>query len=277
MRKEQTEEKEKRLKELLKKVCTNDVCIAFSGGVDSSLLLVMAWEQAKKTKKNLYAITMDTVLHPKADLEAAKRVIQKTNAIHVVLKLDELTVPQIKENPPDRCYLCKKELYSRMLIFAQEKGVKTILEGSNEDDLHVYRPGLKAIRELGIKSPLAECHITKEEVRYLAKKYQISVAERPSSPCLATRLPYGQEIDLDLLRRIDAAETMFRNAGYQNVRVRVHGKIMRLEVDPCDIVRVVQEREKILEELKKFQFGYLTLDLEGFRSGSMDVDLIKKQ
>lgn len=273
MNQELTEKKEKQLQKLLNELCREDTGIAFSGGVDSSLLLIMAWEQVKITGKRLYAFTMDTVLHPKGDLEAARAVIQRTDAIHVILKVDELTVPEIRENPIDRCYLCKKELYSRMSVYAQQEGIFTVLEGSNEDDMHVYRPGIRAVKELGIRSPLAECHITKEEVRYLAKKYKLQVAERPSSPCMATRLPYGQYIDLELLRRIDQAESMLRDRGYKNVRVRVHGNIMRLEIDSCDLKRVIEEREILLPRLKEFGFGYLTLDLEGFRSGSMDIEI----
>lgn len=273
MNQELTEKKEIQLQKLLNNLCREDIGIAFSGGVDSSLLLVMAWEQAKITKKKIYAFTMDTVLHPRGDLEAARKVIQRTGAIHVILKVDELTVPEIRENPVDRCYLCKRELYSRMVSYARQNGISTILEGSNEDDMHVYRPGIRAVKELGILSPLAECSITKEEVRFLAKKYKIQVAERPSSPCLATRLPYGQSIDLELLRRIDEAETMLRSNGYKNVRVRVHGNIMRLEIDPGDLKRVIEERETLISQLKKYGFGYLTLDLEGFRSGSMDIEI----
>lgn len=273
MNQELTEKKEKQLQKLLNELCREDTGIAFSGGVDSSLLLIMAWEQAKITGKKLYAFTMDTVLHPKGDLEAAKAVIQRTDAIHVILKVDELAVPEIQENPVNRCYLCKKELYSQMSVCAQQKGISALLEGSNEDDLYVYRPGIRAVKELGIRSPLAECHITKEEVRYLAKKYKLPVAERPSSPCMATRLPYGQKIDLELLRRIDQAESMLRDRGYKNVRVRVHGNIMRLEIDSCDLKRVIEEREILLPRLKEFGFGYLTLDLEGFRSGSMDIEI----
>lgn len=273
MNQELTEKKEIQLQKLLNNLCREDIGIAFSGGVDSSLLLVMAWEQAKITKKKIYAFTMDTVLHPRGDLEAARKVIQRTGAIHVILKVDELTVPEIRENPVDRCYLCKRELYSRMVSYAWQNGISTILEGSNEDDMHVYRPGIRAVKELGILSPLAECSITKEEVRFLAKKYKIQVAERPSSPCLATRLPYGQSIDLELLRRIDEAETMLRSNGYKNVRVRVHGNIMRLEIDPGDLKRVIEERETLISQLKKYGFGYLTLDLEGFRSGSMDIEI----
>lgn len=266
-----SEEKKKELKTYLERVCSQDVCVAFSGGVDSSLLLVMACEAAEKTGKKVYALTMDTVLHPKADVEIARRVLEQTTAVHKILSLDELAVPEIRMNPKDRCYLCKKELYTRMLDFAREKHAPVLLDGSNEDDLHVYRPGLRAVRELGVKSPLAECGITKKEVRMLAAEYGIRVADRPSSPCLATRLPYGTELDLKLLGQIDRAEEALRKEGFKNVRVRVHGRITRLELDQEQFPKLIREREQIIEMLKGLGFLYITLDLEGFRSGSMDL------
>lgn len=264
-------DKKRMLQKQLEEYCQGDVCVAFSGGVDSSLLLVMACEAAAKTGKKVYAITMDTVLHPKADLEIAKEVLAKTSAIHVVLTLDELAAPEIRNNPKNRCYLCKKQLYTKMLDFAGQQGAETLLDGSNEDDLHVYRPGLQAVRELGVKSPLADCGITKAQVRSLAAEYGITVANRPSSPCLATRLPYGAELDLGLLARIDEAESALRDMGFGNVRVRVHGEVVRLEVDGDAFGQMTGQRDMIVAKLKELGFRYITLDLEGFRSGSMDA------
>lgn len=271
-----TKKKRKQLEVLLQKLTREDVCVAFSGGVDSSLLLVMTWEAAQKNNTQVYALTMDTVLHPKADLEIARTVLARTGAMHKILTLNELAVPEIKNNPADRCYRCKKELYRRMLQFAEEKGISRLLEGSNEDDLHVYRPGLRAIGELGVRSPLAEMGLTKEEVRFLARDYGIPVADRPSSPCLATRLPYGTEIDLELLRRIDEAEEFLRKLSFYNVRVRVHRDIARLEIDTEEFPQLLKERERIIRKLKELGFPYVTLDLEGFRSGSMDIHIEKQ-
>lgn len=271
-----TKKKRKQLEALLQKLTREDVCVAFSGGVDSSLLLVMTWEAAQKNNTQVYALTMDTVLHPKADLEIARTVLARTGAMHKILTLNELAVPEIKNNPADRCYRCKKELYRRMLQFAEEKGISRLLEGSNEDDLHVYRPGLRAIGELGVRSPLAEMGLTKEEVRFLARDYGIPVADRPSSPCLATRLPYGTEIDLELLRRIDEAEEFLRKLSFYNVRVRVHRDIARLEIDTEEFPQLLKERERIIRKLKELGFPYVTLDLEGFRSGSMDIHIEKQ-
>lgn len=267
------ETKKKDLKKRLEEYCREDVCIAFSGGVDSSVLLVMACEASEKSGSRVFAVTLDTVLHPKADLEIARNVLRRTAAIHEVLSMDELAVPQIRFNPLNRCYLCKKELFSRMLKFAAGRGVHTLLEGSNEDDLHVYRPGLKAVKELGIKSPLAECGLTKAEVRRLAAEYDLPVASRPSTPCLATRIPYGAEIDPVLLKRIDQAETALRAMGFANVRVRVHGDIVRLEVDQAQFPEILRQKSEIISCLKQLDFCYITLDLEGFRSGSMDIKI----
>ena len=266
-------EKKRKLMELMEEYCRGDVCVAFSGGVDSSLLLALACEAAEKHGTKVYAVTLDTVLHPKADLEIAEQVLSRTSAIHEILKMDELAVPEIRLNPKNRCYLCKKALYQKILDFAVKKGAVVVMEGSNEDDLHVYRPGLAAVRELGIQSPLAECGVTKAEVRALAGEYGLPVADRPSSPCLATRLPYGARIDLTLLARIDRAETAVRSLGFRNIRVRVHGDIVRLEADKDQFDKVFQYREQILSILKKEGFCYITLDLEGFRSGSMDVKI----
>ncbi len=264
------EEKKERLLTLLKEYLKEDVCVAFSGGVDSSLLLVMASRAARERGRKVYAITMDTVLHPSGELGAARKVLEGTGAEHVILKLNELAVPEMKNNPVNRCYLCKKALYEQMLSYGEKKGIHTLIEGSNEDDLHVYRPGLTAVKELGVKSPLAYLHITKEEVRSLAREYGIPVADRPSSPCLATRLPYGTEIDLELLNRIDQGEEYLRGLGFYNVRMRVHGDIVRLEVDEKDFSALLGHRREIVQKLKELGFPYITLDLEGFRSGSMD-------
>lgn len=259
------------LKEKIRELAEEDICVAFSGGVDSSLLLKMACEASFHTGKKVYAVTMDTVLHPQTDLYTAEAVAKETGAEHVVLHINELTDARIKNNPRERCYLCKKALYTKMEEFARSKNISVLIDGTNEDDLHVYRPGLKAVRELGVYTPLADCGLTKKEVRKLAEEYGISVAERPSSPCLATRLPYGAEIDLALLKRIDRGEEYLRSLGFGDVRLRVHGEILRMEINQEDFPYVLEKREKLLPNLKKVGCSYITLDMEGFRSGSMDI------
>lgn len=264
-------DKKEKLLGFMEEIMREDACIAFSGGVDSSLLLVLADEAARSSQKKLYAITMDTVLHPKADLEVARQVLKNTRAEHVILREDELEDPAILNNPVNRCYLCKKRLYQKMKDFAKSRQISVVMEGTNQDDLKEYRPGLQAIRELGIVSPLAECGFTKEEVRKMAEEYKISVSQRPSTPCLATRLPYNTRIQMDVLKKIEEGETYLRKAGFGNVRMRVHGDTVRLELDKESFPLVLNQREEIVEKIKReLGFRYVVLDLEGFRSGSMD-------
>lgn len=265
------EEKKAGLKDFIRQYAQENICIAFSGGVDSSLLLTLACEAAGQTGRKVFAVMLDTVLHPKADVQAARQVAEKVNAVFRVIQVDELENPQILENPKDRCYLCKRYLYQKVLDYAKEVQAPVILEGTNEDDLHVYRPGLKAVEELGIQSPLAKCGFTKAEVRKMAEEYEIPTASRPSSPCMATRLPYGVRIRKEILERIEQGEEYLRGLGYRNVRVRVYEELVRLEVDEEDLSKVLQERKRIIQKLKELGFSYITLDLEGFRSGSMDL------
>lgn len=265
------QEKFQKLQKLMEDYATQDICVAFSGGVDSALLLGLVCGAAKSKGTKVWAVTFDTALHPAADGETAARVAVETGAEHVLLTLDEFSIPGLKNNPPDRCYLCKKGLFEKLLAFAAHKGVSLVLEGSNADDLKVYRPGLRAVRELGVKSPLADCGITKEEVRLLADAMGISVAHRPSAPCLATRLPYGANLEPSLLARIDRAEQRLREMGFENVRVRVHGELLRLEIGTEEMTALLARRQEALEILKQVGCPYLTLDLEGFRSGSMDI------
>lgn len=265
------EEKKQRLKELLDEYTKGNVCLAFSGGIDSSLILKLAQEAADRHGTKLYAVTFDTVLHPKADREIASRVAKENHSIHEVISVDELKQEEIRFNPKNRCYLCKKSLFSGLLDFAGAHDAAIVMEGTNQDDLKQYRPGIQAVKELGVKSPLMEAGFTKAEIRAYARELGISVAERPSSPCLATRLPYGTEIDMALLKRIGEGEEALRNLGLKNVRIRVHGEIARLEVDTASFPVILERKEEVLTILKKVGVPYLTLDLEGFRSGSMDI------
>ena len=271
------EEKKRKLYENMKHYLQEDICLAFSGGVDSSLLLILAKSCVKEQQKksNIYAVTFDTMLHPSCDLNTAKKVAKEAEVFHQVLFVNELEQEEIRFNPENRCYLCKKTLFSKLQEFAKSKGISIILEGTNEDDLHVYRPGLQAIQELGIKSPLAEAGFTKEEVRKLAKELGVSVAERPSTPCLATRLPYGTEISMGVLERIAKGEEYLHTLGFSVVRLRVHGEIARIEIPQKEFESFLKKSGEIIEELKKMGFDYITLDLQGFRSGSMDEKIIK--
>lgn len=276
------EGKKKALLSYINDLSGNNVVLAFSGGVDSSLLLKLCCEAAKARRNEaeppkenkVYAITMHSKLHPPADLENARRVALETGADeHIVLLSDELRDAGILHNPVDRCYLCKRFLFGRLVEKAEELKAAYILEGTNEDDMHLYRPGIKAVKELHILSPLAKFHITKQEVRKLAAEYGISVKNRPSTPCMATRFPYGTKLSYDMLQQTAYGEEWLRQQGFCNVRLRVHGNIARIEVDKDDMSALLERKDEIITELSKYGFSYITMDLAGFRSGSMDIGL----
>ena len=268
-----TEAKKGRLLALMEEYGRQDVCLAFSGGVDSSLLLKLAADSAAAHGTTVYAVTFDSRLHPACDLENARKVAAELGGVHVVVTVDELEMEEIRSNPPDRCYLCKKQLFGKLLEFAAEKQVSVTMEGTNEDDLHVYRPGIRAVQELGVKSPLAEAGLTKAEVKALAAEYGISAASRPSTPCMATRLPYGAELNYKVLKQIEEGEALLREMIGGNVRLRLHGDVARIEADGENLEKAVALRGQLISRLKALGFVYITLDLEGFRSGSMDVHI----
>lgn len=259
----------------IEKMARRDVCLAFSGGVDSSVLLKLLCDASRRMEHGgcIYAVTFQTRLHPPADVEIAKKVAEETGAIHCVLPVDESENEELLNNPVNRCYLCKKYLFSRLISFGRDKGVSLFLDGTNADDLNVYRPGLQALKELGIRSPLAELGVTKADVRQLAGQLGLSVASRPSTPCLATRIPYGTRLDFELFERIDQAETFLKRLGYPVIRVRVHGEIVRLEVPADRLSDLAVDSGTVAKKLKELGFSYITVDLEGFRSGSMDIHL----
>lgn len=265
------EGKKAALRQKMKEYAREDLIVAFSGGVDSSLLLKLACDAARETGKIVYGIFLHTMLHPVKEAKEAQRVAEETGAVFRILKIDELEGADIADNPVDRCYRCKRHLFQEILKEAQKLKVSRVLEGTNEDDLHVYRPGIRAVRELGIISPLADAGFTKEEVRRLAGECGVSVSQKPSTPCLATRFPYGVRISYEEMRRVEEGETYLKNLGLYNVRLRVHGNIARIETDLEDLCIVLKQREELAGYLKKLGYTYVTLDLEGFRSGSMDV------
>ena len=268
-----TEEKKRQLESAMAQYGKEDICLAFSGGVDSSLLLKAASDAARENGTKVYAVTFDSRLHPSCDLEIASRVAKELGGIHEVITVDELEQEEIRHNPVNRCYLCKRHLFQGLRDFAVQRGVRIILDGTNEDDLHVYRPGIQALKELEIISPLAELHITKAEVKELAAEYGISVASRPSTPCMATRIPYDTDIDYGVLEKIAAGEEYLRTVIGGNVRLRLHGDVVRIEVDCSSFERIVALSHELTETLKNMGFLYVTLDLEGFRSCSMDVHI----
>lgn len=271
------EEKCSYLQKLMEKYTQENVVVAFSGGVDSSLLLKTACINAVKNGTKVFAVTMHTTLHTMNEIESSKETAGEVGAEHLIISVDELKEAGIENNPVERCYLCKKYLFQKMKDKAESLGVKIILDGTNEDDLHMFRPGLKALKELEIKSPLAESDFSKTDVRKLAEEYGLSVSKKPSTPCLATRFPYGSRLSYEEMKKVEKGEDFLKNLGLYNVRLRVHNDIARIEVDKEDIVKIVVYKEAIISYLKELGYRYITLDLEGFRSGSMDYFLENKR
>lgn len=267
------EEKCSYLQKLMEKDTQENVVVAFSGGVDSSLLLKTACINAVKNGTKVFAVTMHTTLHTMNEIESSKETAGEVGAEHLIISVDELKEAGIENNPVERCYLCKKYLFQKMKDKAESLGVKIILDGTNEDDLHMFRPGLRALKELEIKSPLAESNFSKTDVRKLAEEYGLSVSKKPSTPCLATRFPYGSRLSYEEMKKVEKGEDFLKNLGLYNVRLRVHNDIARIEVDKEDIVKIVVYKEAIISYLKELGYRYITLDLEGFRSGSMDYFL----
>lgn len=271
------EEKCSYLQKLMEKYTQENVVVAFSGGVDSSLLLKTACINAVKNGTKVFAVTMHTTLHTMNEIESSKETAGEVGAEHLIISVDELKEARIENNPVERCYLCKKYLFQKMKDKAESLGVKIILDGTNEDDLHMFRPGLKALKELEIKSPLAESDFSKTDVRKLAEEYGLSVSKKPSTPCLATRFPYGSRLSYEEMKKVEKGEDFLKNLGLYNVRLRIHNDIARIEVDKEDIVKIVVYKEAIISYLKELGYRYITLDLEGFRSGSMDYFLENKR
>ena len=271
------EEKCSYLQKLMEQYTQENVVVAFSGGVDSSLLLKTACINAVKNGTKVFAVTMHTTLHTMNEIESSKETAGEVGAEHLIISVDELKEAGIENNPVERCYLCKKYLFQKMKDKAESLGVKIILDGTNEDDLHMFRPGLRALKELEIKSPLAESDFSKTDVRKLAEEYGLSVSKKPSTPCLATRFPYGSRLSYEEMKKVEKGEDFLKNLGLYNVRLRIHNDIARIEVDKEDIVKIVVYKEAIISYLKELGYRYITLDLEGFRSGSMDYFLENKR
>ena len=267
------EEKKQALKAYLLELAEKDVVVAFSGGVDSSLMLRLCCEAAKQKGTKVYAVTMQTGLHPHGDVDIARRVAEEAGAEHQVIKLNELDEAGIRDNPLDRCYRCKRLLFAKLLGKAEQLGATYVIEGTNESDLHVYRPGIKALKELGILSPLAKFEIAKPEVRQMAAELGVSVARRASTPCMVTRFPYNTRLTYEDLERADQAEEWLRKQGFYNVRLRIHGEVVRIEIDEKDMGALLLKREEVVAELKKLGYTYITLDMEGYRQGSMDIHI----
>jgi len=259
-----------RLRERLRVI--RSAAVAFSSGVDSTFLLRVAHEELGD---RVVAVTARSHTFPKRELDEASAFCRAEGVRHEVIDSEELDIPGFAENPPDRCYHCKRELFSRLLAFARENGLAAVLEGSNIDDDGDYRPGRRAIRELGIVSPLHEVGLTKAEIRELSREMGLPTSDKPSFACLASRFPYGERITAAGLARVEKAEQWLLDAGFglRQLRVRSHGDMARIEVPPDDIPRLAARAAEIAAAFKDLGFAYVTLDLLGYRTGSMNETL----
>jgi pyridinium-3,5-biscarboxylic acid mononucleotide sulfurtransferase len=246
------------------------LAVAFSGGVDSTLLLEVAHEVLGK---RCLAIIAASSTYPRREYEAALERVRDKGIRHLVIVSEEIDIPGFADNPPDRCYFCKKELFSRIRREAERLGIGTIADGANADDPGDFRPGIRAARELGVRSPLMECGLTKEDIRAISREvYGLSTADRQSMACMASRIPYGSPITRGKLGQIEAVEGFLAEKGFRVYRARHHGDLLRLELGKDDMGLLQQDSLvlEIVDVAKRNGFVYVTLDLQGFRSGSMN-------
>lgn len=266
-------EKYKLLKDIIAR--KESAAVAFSGGVDSTFLLKVAKEVLDN---KLLAITATSSTYPKRELNEAIKYAKDINVKHVIISSEELEIEGFAMNPKNRCYYCKKELYTKINNIALENNIIYVFDGSNLDDVGDYRPGMQAADELGVVSPLKEAELTKSDIRELSKMLGLPTWNKPSFACLSSRFPYGNKITLSKLTMVDRAEQLLLDMGLTQVRVRHHGEIARIEVDPSEREKFfnIDIMSHIGNELKKIGFTYVTLDLLGYRTGSMNETLFEE-
>jgi uncharacterized protein len=246
------------------------VLVAFSGGVDSTLLLKVSLDTLGRD--NVLAVTAESETYPAEEIEGAKQLAEALGARWKLIHTEELSNECFAANPTDRCYYCKLELFSKLRRIADEEGLKHVLDGSNLDDTGDWRPGMRAAKELGVISPLKEAGLTKKDIRELSRGLGLPTWEKPSMACLASRFPYGHRITPEELRMVGEAERFLRKQGFRQVRVRHHGKLARIEVSPDQLERLALKgiRDEVVSKLKELGYVWVAMDLQGYRTGSLN-------
>jgi len=259
--------KHKKLREILNSF--GSLLVAYSGGVDSSLLLKVAHDVLGR---NVLAVIARSETYTKEEGQAAIKFAKKLGVKYQIIKTDEFSDEHFLSNPTERCYYCKKELFSKLRDIAKKEGIRYVADGSNVSDLSDYRPGNNASKEFGIKSPLREAGLTKEDIRQLSRELKLPTWNKPSLACLASRIPYGTRITKEILKKIEKGEKYLRSLGLKQVRVRHHGNLARIEVDKCDIASLVDNgtADKIDKKFKSLGYNYVTIDVAGYRTGSLN-------
>ena len=252
------------------------LAVAFSGGVDSTFLLRAAYDALGD---RVLAVTVDSDSFPAIEMDAAVDFCREAGIQHATVKADQMAIEGFRSNRPDRCYHCKKGVFKKVYEEAARRGIRTVADGTNADDLGTYRPGLKALRELGVKSPLAENGLSKQDIRALSRELGLPTWNKPSYACLATRFPYHEPITKEKLKIVEEAERFLIDRGFSQMRVRVHGPVARIEVPAEDLGRLLEPavRKAVSGKLHGLGFDYVTMDLDGFRSGSMDENTEDKK